>query len=136
MKLPNPLKQKEPETIENGEDTYPTDMIWIGIGNAGMKLLDKICFLDTESDLNEIYPIGIRTSVFDCQSPKNLEDDQIIDLGEEERRLVKGTGRNQSLAQQIFLKKKENILERIGQLTSEDAPFYLYWQYLSKVFAV
>ncbi|MBU7029233.1 MAG: hypothetical protein HXS48_20015 [Theionarchaea archaeon] len=126
MTLLNALKGKKPEQIENERNRHLADMVWIGVGNAGMKLLDKVCSLDIESNLHEIYPIGIRTSKFDCQSPKNIEQDQIIDLGEEkERRLAKGTGGDQSLAQKIFLKKKDVFLERIGQSTIESAPLFL-----------
>lgn len=126
MTLLNALKRKKAEQTENERNFHLADMIWIGVGNAGMKLLDKVCSLDIESNLHEIYPIGIRTSKFDCQSPKSIEQDQIIDLGEEkERRLVKGTGGDQSLAQKIFFKKKDVILERIGQSIIESAPLFL-----------
>ena len=125
MKLPNLPKRKKSKKPENGRKTNPANMTWIGIGNAGIKFLDKLCFLDKKSNLDEIYPMGIRTSKFDCQSPRYIEKDHIIDLGEEERRFIKGTGGNQSFAQQMFLEKKENILERISQSTVEDTQFFL-----------
>lgn len=126
MKLSNPFKQRKPEQTISEESHFPADMVWIGVGNAGMKLLDKVCLLDKESGLHEIYPIGIRTSKFDCESPKNIEEDQIIFLGEErDRRLIKGTGGDQNLARDIFLRKKDNVLERIGQQAIEHAPFFL-----------
>jgi hypothetical protein len=126
MKLPNLLKRKRIEQDESERRTYFADMISIGVGNAGIKLLDKICSIDSENSPNEIYPIGIRTSLLDCQSPRNIGEDQIIFIGEEkERRLVKGTGGNQSLAQELFLQKKEGILEKISELTTENTLFLL-----------
>jgi len=126
MELPNLLGQERTKEIEDERNTYPANMIWIGIGNAGMKLLDKVCSLDTEDNLYEICPIGIRASKFDCQSPRNIEKDQITDLGERrERKLIKGTGGNQSLAQEMFLKEKENILEKIDQSVNKNTLFLL-----------
>jgi hypothetical protein len=130
MKLPSFLtrnKGKETENEEeNEEETGPPDMIWIGIGNAGMKLLDKVYSLNIKNGLHEIHPIGIKTSTFDCPSPVNIEENQVIKLGDEKnKRLIKGTGGDQKLAQEIFFEEKEKILERISKFSTEHIPFFL-----------
>ena len=110
------MKGREREMKERQQLIFNT--YCIGVGRAGIHLLDAMYALDIETGVNQIYPLALPSSRYDYQLADNLGErgEHIFPFGDSNRDVrYSGVGGDQHLGQRIAFEEGRRIMNRVDE---------------------
>ncbi len=110
------LGKRERKMIEKRQLIFST--YCIGVGRAGIHLLDAMYEVDTETGVNQIYPLALPSSRYDYQLADNLREREqhIFPFGASNKDVrYTGVGGDQLLGQKIALEEGRKILHKMDE---------------------